>query len=253
MSNLKISQISFSYSDKTILKNLSLQLNKGEITCLIGESGSGKTTLLRIISGLDRQDSGIISYGNETIADDKIFTETHLRNIGLVVQERALFPHLNIIENICFGLNSSKREKIKRGRELMDKFNILKYESFFPHQISSGEQQRVALARALAPSPRVILMDEPFSSLDRALKFALRNETKEILKNENITALLVSHDFNDALEVADKLAIIHEGSIIQVGEPRSVVLNPINKYIKKQFVCETGDILYWKSVINGEK
>ena len=213
MSNLKISQISFSYSDKTILKNLSLQLNKGEITCLIGESGSGKTTLLRIISGLDRQDSGIISYGNETIADDKIFTETHLRNIGLVVQERALFPHLNIIENICFGLNSSKREKIKRGRELMDKFNILKYESFFPHQISSGEQQRVAIARAIAPKPKILLMDEPYGSLDKELREELRLETKKILKENKITCMIVTHDIGDAEALSDRIMKIENGKI----------------------------------------
>tara|TARA_A100001234_G_scaffold117867_2_gene103401 strand:- start:1541 stop:2308 length:768 start_codon:yes stop_codon:yes gene_type:complete len=250
MSNLIASDILYSYSNGPVLNSLSIELIDGEITCLIGESGAGKTTLLRIIAGLEKQISGEIRIGNQVISNDDIFIDPHKRQVGLVVQERALFPHLKIIDNICFGLDDTKINKKSRAKYLMEIFKIEKYENSYPHEISSGEQQRVSLARALAPSPKILLMDEPFSSIDRALKFSLRQDTKKILKDEEITTLMVSHDFNDALEVADKLAIIDEGKIVQIGQPRDVVLNPINNQIKKQFLCETGDLIYWQSKID---
>ena len=250
LNKLILNNIEHSYGNSPILDKLCLELIGGEITCLIGESGAGKTTLLRIIAGLEKQSGGEIILGDRVISDHMSFIDTNKREIGLVVQERALFPHLKVIDNICFGLKGKKSYKIERAEYLMDIFRIINYRDSYPHEISSGEQQRVSLARALAPSPKILLMDEPFSSIDRALKFSLRKDTKEILKDEKITSLIVSHDFNDALEVADKLAIIDKGKIAQIGEPRSVVLNPINNQIKKQFLCETGDMLYWKSKID---
>lgn len=252
MNKLKLDRITHSYSGKKILDNLSLEILEGEIVCLIGESGTGKTTLLRIIAGLERQEGGSVLLNNEIISNQSSHLETHKRNIGLVLQERALFPHLNVLENIIFGMDGTKEEKINRCDELLSLFKILKYKNSFPHSLSGGEQQRVALARALAPNPKIILMDEPFNGLDRALKFSLRIDTKKILKQNNTTALIVSHDFNDGLTCADKLAIVSEGRITQIGKPKDVVLNPLNKDIKKQFICETGDMLYWKSVIESE-
>ena len=252
MYKLKLNKISHSYSKKNILNNLNLEIASGEIVCLIGESGTGKTTLLRVIAGLEKQSDGEIYLDNEIISDNNINLETHNRNIGLVPQERALFPHLNVFENITFGMKGSKKEKIERCNELLNLFKIIKYKESYPHSISGGEQQRVALARALAPNPKIILMDEPFNGIDRALKFSLRIDTKEILKKNKTTALIVSHDFNDGLTCADKLAVLSEGKISQIGEPKDVVLNPLNREIKKQFVCETGDMLYWKSIIESE-
>ena len=252
MSKLKLDNLTFSYSKNKILNQLNLEICNSEIVCLIGESGTGKTTLLRIIAGLEVQDHGTILLDDEIISNDSYNLETHNRNIGLVLQERALFPHLNVFENVTFGMRSSTKTKNLRCDELLDLFKISKHKSTYPHSLSGGEQQRVALARALAPNPKIILMDEPFNGLDRALKFSLRIDTKEILKKNNTTALIVSHDYNDGLACADKLAVINDGQIIQIGKPKDVVLNPLNKDIKKQFVCETGDMIYWKYVIESE-
>jgi iron(III) transport system ATP-binding protein len=253
MNRLKLDHITYSYSKNKILDNLNLEIPNGEIVCLIGESGTGKTTLLRIIAGLEVQDQGAIFLDNEIISNESYNLETHRRNIGLVLQERALFPHLNVLENVTFGMKITAKEKNLRCDELLDLFKISKYKNSYPHSLSGGEQQRVALARALAPNPKIILMDEPFNGLDRALKFSLRIDTKEILKKNETTALIVSHDYNDGLACADKLAVISNGQITQIGEPKDVVLNPLNKEIKKQFVCETGDMIYWKSVIESQK
>ena len=252
MSSLVLNKISHSYSGKIVLDNLDLTLSQGEILCLIGESGVGKTTLLRIIAGLEKQDSGSVLLNENVVADDSLFLDANKRNIGLVLQERALFPHLNVKENVLFGMNGNAKEKINRCDELLELFKITKYKNSFPHSLSGGEQQRVALARALAPNPEIILMDEPFNALDRALKFSIRIDAKQILKQNNTTTLIVSHDYNDALACADKLAIMSQGEIIQIGDPKEVVLNPISKDIKKQFVCETGDMLYWKSIIESQ-
>ena len=253
MNRLKLDQITYSYSKNKIINGLNLEIIEGEIVCLIGESGTGKTTLLRIIAGLEIQDKGSVLLDGKVISNNDYNLETHKRNIGLVLQERALFPHLDVFKNVTFGMRASLKEKNNRCDELLSLFKITKYKNSYPHSLSGGEQQRVALARALAPNPKIILMDEPFNGLDRALKFSLRVDTKEILKKNNTTALIVSHDFNDALVCADKLAVISNGVISQIGKPKQVVLNPKNKEIKKQFICETGDMIYWKSVIESEK
>ena len=169
MSNLIASDILYSYSNGPVLNSLSIELIDGEITCLIGESGAGKTTLLRIIAGLEKQISGEIRIGNQVISNDDIFIDPHKRQVGLVVQERALFPHLKIIDNICFGLHDTKINKKSRAKYLM---KSLKLKSMKIHTLMKSlvVSSKVSLARALAPSPKILLMDEPFSSIDRALK-----------------------------------------------------------------------------------
>jgi len=213
---LSVSNVKHTYDNNDfILKGVDLTVKEGEIVSLLGPSGSGKTTLLRLIAGLEKLKFGSINIKGTEVANVRSFIPTHKRNVGLVVQERVLFPHITVLKNIIFGIKANKNEKITRGMEILKLFKIDKYANNYPSKLSSGEQQRVAIARAIAPNPRILLMDEPFGNLDETLRIELRLETKKIIKENNITSIIVTHDIEDAKTISDKIIKIENGKIIE--------------------------------------
>ena len=237
---LKVSGVS-----KFTLKNLELELEKGEILTLLGPSGSGKTTLLKLIAGLEKPDSGEICIDENVVCSDREFTLPEKRKIGMVFQNHGLFPHLTVEKNICFGLHHLKQAEIRsRLDQMVEMTKLGDYLKRYPHQLSGGEQQRVALARAMITKPSLILFDEPFSNLDEHLRESLRKEMKEILKSNGETAIFVAHDQKDALSISDRIALLNEGQIEQIGTPKEIYKNPINKYVAQFF----GKVNYIKAI-----
>jgi iron(III) transport system ATP-binding protein len=208
------------------LNGADLDLRPGQVTALLGPSGSGKSTLLRAIAGLEQLDSGDIRFGDTVWSEPGTHLPPEQRKVGLVFQDYALFPHMNALDNVAFGLTGSDRKAramVQLGAaELGDKARK------FPHELSGGEQQRVALARALAPKPQVMLLDEPFSGLDRRLRSAVRARTVAALKRAGAAALVVTHDAEEALDVADTLALMLDGVIVQTGTPEDVWFKPVS-------------------------
>ena len=210
---LEINDLSFSYmKNELILNKVSLSINKGEFVSVLGISGSGKTTLLRLIAGLDKQNSGSIILENKVIADKNSTLAPEKRNIGLVVQDKALFPHLTVKKNIIFGIRKLKNKE-NLAMEMMKLFKIDHHMAKYPHELSGGEQQRVALARALVPKPQLLLLDEPFDGLDKALKADLHNEVKKIVKLKGMTVVMVTHDHDEATLLSDRIFSIKDGNI----------------------------------------
>jgi len=213
---LTLDNVSIAYGAKTIVKEVSINLSKGEIGCLLGPSGCGKSTLLRAIAGFEPVITGSIQLTEQTLSDTKNTTAPELRNIGMVFQDISLFPHLSIEQNVAFGIKNQPKQQIAaRVKQLLALIELSEYAKHYPHQISGGQQQRVALARALAPKPELILLDEPFSGLDAKLRESLVPQVKAILKKEQVSALMVSHDQAEAFAVADKIAIMNNGKIHQ--------------------------------------
>jgi iron(III) transport system ATP-binding protein len=214
----------------------SLAVEKNEILALVGESGSGKTTLLRLAAGLELPDEGKILIGGQVVSDPDSVLAPERRGVGMVFQDGALFPHLDATRNLIYGLkNLTKTEQAKRVTFLLAMVGLGGKENRFPHELSGGECQRLALARALAPQPEIILFDEPFSNLDPSLRRGLREEVRSILKKLNATAVLVTHDAEDALAVADRIAILRNGKLEQVGSPAAVYRTPANGYCARLF------------------
>ena len=198
MEKLSIQNLSFFYNDKTVIKNFNLSLNKGDICGLMGSSGSGKTTLLRLIAGLETPDEGTISMENQVIYNDKIFVPPQKRGIGFVFQDYGLFPHLTVEKNITYGLHKKpKEERLYILQEMLELIGMCDYRKRYPYQLSGGQQQRVALARALAPGPGLLLLDEPFSNLDKETKHKIRHQVRGILKSTKTTCILSTHDIKD--------------------------------------------------------
>lgn len=218
--------------DVWAVKDLSLQVPKGELLALVGESGSGKTTLLRMIAGFEVPDGGTIFLNGREVFGPAANLQPEKRRIGMVFQDYALFPHLRVRDNILFGLKKEKKT-VKEARllELLELVGLQTQVHKYPHELSGGQQQRVALARALAPQPDILLLDEPFSNLDEVLKEQMRRDMRQIIKNANITAIFVTHDTRDALTTADRIIILKEGSMHQAGTPQEVYENPVNSYV----------------------
>ncbi|MBL4704388.1 MAG: ABC transporter ATP-binding protein [Flavobacteriales bacterium] len=209
-------------------------MKKGETFALLGESGSGKSTLLRIICGLEIPDAGELTIGGSTFNAPGTFVKPEKRNIGLVFQDNALFPHLNVFKNIAFGV-SRKSNKKEIVEELISTTKLSGLENRMPHELSGGQQQRVAIARALAIQPSLLLLDEPFSTLDHSLKNEIRDEVKQIIKDAGISCIIVTHHIDDATSMADRIAILQQGKLIQLATPKEIYDRPVNEYVAKLF------------------
>ena len=211
---LSLSNIKHSYNGNDfILKNINLDVFEGEIVAILGSSGCGKSTLLRLITGLEKLNHGEIEIFGKAVANKEFSIPPNHRNVGLVLQEKVLFPHLSVLENVKFGIKGKKNFRTKKALDLLNLFRVNQYVNSYPNNISGGEQQRVAIARAIAPDPQILLMDEPFASLDEDLRMDLRHETKKILNNNNITCILVTHDIEDANSMADRIIKLKDGQI----------------------------------------
>ncbi|MGH1368859.1 MAG: ABC transporter ATP-binding protein [Maritimibacter sp.] len=226
---LEIDHITRRFGGRPVVCDVSLTVEPGQVTCLLGPSGCGKSTTLRIIAGVERADEGRILIDGEVVAGDGVFVPPEQRKTGLMFQDFALFPHLSVSDNVAFGLTGTRTEKRLRVRELLEKVGLERYLDSFPHELSGGEQQRVALARALAPRPKIMLMDEPFSGLDNRLRDGIRDETLAILKDEGTAVLLVTHEPEEAMRMADEIALMRAGRVVQRGAPYNVYNAPVDR------------------------
>ena len=227
---LELSSISKSFAGTRVLENLNLTVAAGSRTAIVGPSGSGKTTLLRILAGFETPDSGRIVMQGRTLFAQGTFIPAHLRGVGYVPQEGALFPHLNVADNIAWGLDGSRQEKYQQVAALMERVSLdRQLANHWPHEISGGQQQRVALARALAQRPALMLLDEPFSALDTGLRAATRKATADLLAQAGGASILGTHDQNEALSFASQVAVMRQGRFAQVGTPYEVYSRPVDE------------------------
>jgi iron(III) transport system ATP-binding protein len=235
---IRLDSISKSFGATQAVRDVTLAVERGELMAVLGPSGCGKTTLLRLIAGFEDPDAGTVHVGDETVAGPGGLVPPEKRRVGMVFQDYALFPHLTVEANIAFGLSRrSREERASLTRRTLELVGLQHKTGRHPHELSGGERQRVALARALAPEPEVVLLDEPFSSLDATLRADLRREVELILRDAEATALLVTHDQEEALSLADRLAVMREGRIVQVGAPEEVYGRPASRWAA-QFVGE---------------
>ncbi len=228
MSSITIESLGKRFGDTAVLHGASLQIPQGAIVGLLGPSGCGKTTLLRMIAGFDKPDEGTISFDSTVIASAQKWIPPEKRGIGYVPQEGTLFPHLNVAGNIRYGLPRSlgRQEADRRIQHVLDLVGLPSLGNRYPQELSGGQQQRVALARALAPSPRLMLLDEPFNALDLDLRRGMCEEVAQVLRKTNTTTILVTHDPGEAFAVSDKLAVMQEGVIMQCASPQEVYWQP---------------------------
>jgi iron(III) transport system ATP-binding protein len=229
---LELQGISYAYKNQPVVRNLSLRLKQGDIGCLLGPSGCGKTTVLRTIAGFENVAGGSIVLAGETVSRAGYTLPPEKRRVGMVFQDHALFPHLSVARNIAFGLKDwGKAEREERVETLLKMVGLPNTGSKYPHELSGGQQQRVALARALAPCPSLLLLDEPFSSLDVDLRERIGQEVREILKAQGTTALLVTHDQFEAFAIADEIGVMNEGEIQQWDSAYNLYHRPANRFV----------------------
>ena len=226
---LEIKGITRRFNGRAVVDDVSLTVEPGQVTCLLGPSGCGKSTTLRIIAGVEMQEQGEIYVDGTLICDTIDRVPPEERSIGLMFQDFALFPHLSVADNVAFGLKGSKAEKRARVGQLLRRVDLERYIDDYPHQLSGGEQQRVALVRAIAPRPAVMLMDEPFSGLDDRLRDGVRDETLALLKEEGTAVLLVTHEPAEAMRMADEIALMRDGRIVQRGAPYNIYNAPVDR------------------------
>ena len=230
---LELKQLNKSF-DKPVLKDVNLEIEKGEIISILGKSGSGKSTLLNVIAGFETANSGSLRVNDQIIFDKRNNMEAQDRNIGFVFQNYALFPHLNVEKNLLFGVKNKKNKKTI-VKELLEMIDLQGYEKKYPHELSGGEQQRVSLARVLATGPDVILLDEPFSSVDTLLKAQIEKDLLTLIKKNNKTAIFVTHDPKEAMAISDKIAFLENGEIIQYDTPQNIYHQPKSKSLASFF------------------
>lgn len=245
---LRLEGISHRYDDLVAVENLNLSIAPGEVTCLLGPSGCGKTTVLRIAAGLEPLQDGRIFIGGQCIADGEHETPPEARGVGLVFQDYALFPHLSVLDNVMFGLkgNTPAEDRRIRAFDALEKVKMTESAEAFPHTLSGGQQQRVALARALAPQPKVILLDEPYSGLDARLRDRVRDEVLHVLKESKAATLMVTHDSEEAMFMADSIAVMQRGSIVQSGAPAELYCQPVSAFVAAFF----GEVNKIDAVVN---
>jgi iron(III) transport system ATP-binding protein len=243
--SVEVSRISRTFGLTRAVDDVTLEVQTGEIFGVLGPSGCGKTTLLRLIAGFERPETGTVTVGGALVAGDGKWVSPERRRIGMVFQDYALFPHLTVERNVGFGVPRGAHADSQRALELV---GLQHKADRHPHELSGGERQRVALARALAPGPEVVLLDEPFSNLDATLRADLRREVELILRDAGTSAILVTHDQEEALSVADRLALMRDGRIVQVGAPEDVYAQPSERWAA-QFV---GEVNVLPGVLRGD-
>ena len=229
---LELTGVSHAYDQRQVLNHLSFRVEKGVIVCLLGASGCGKTTVLRCIAGFEPVAAGEILLSGHVMSRTGLTIPPETRRIGMVFQDYALFPHLTVARNIAFGLHDlTEGERAARVAELLATVGLDPVRNRYPHELSGGQQQRVALARALAPHPDLLLLDEPFSNLDVEMRERLSLEVRDILKQQNTTAVLVTHDQHEAFNIADEIGIMSSGSIEQWGTPYTLYHEPVSRFV----------------------
>ena len=233
---LNLQSVGIVLDSKVILDDVNLKIDTGEIVSLMGSSASGKTSLIRSIAGFHNITSGMIQIDGQIVDDSISRSDVAMRNVGVIFQDLALFPHLTVRENICFGLNNiDSAQQQNRAKKLEDLLSIENITDRYPNQISGGQQQRVAIARAIAPKPNLLLLDEPFSALDYELKDNLMNDIMKLIKSENITAILITHSAEEAFKMSDKIAFISNNTITQFANPYDIYHRPASKEIANFF------------------
>ncbi|WP_462176385.1 ABC transporter ATP-binding protein [Pseudoalteromonas gelatinilytica] len=232
MSHLIIKDLAYQYNATQVLRDLNLNVEQDEIVCLLGASGCGKTTTLKAIAGILQPEQGYMSIDSKVVNDSGLFVAPEKRNIGMMFQDYALFPHLTVSDNIAFGLsNTSKAQKRERVDEMLSLVKLDGCAQRYPHQLSGGQQQRVAIARALAYKPSLLLLDEPFSNIDTQVRFELIADIRRIIKAQQVSAVFVTHSKEEAFAFADTLAVMHGGKIAQQGSPEQLFSQPNSKVV----------------------
>jgi len=248
---VEMSGVSRTFGSVAAVADVSMSVGAGEIICLVGHSGCGKSTLLRMIAGVEPADAGRIALAGHEVSGPSVFVEPERRNVGFVFQDYALFPHLSVRQNVLFGLKRRPAEEARRvAGEVIERVGIAHLADRYPHMLSGGEQQRVALARALAPRPDILLMDEPFSNLDRGLREAVRDRTLSLLRSFGTTVIMVTHDPEEALSAGDRVVLMREGRVVQIGSGYDLYDRPESAYAAEFFcaynkvpgVCRDGAI-----------
>jgi len=237
MTGLTMNRIRHSFGSTNVINDVSLMADAGKLTCLLGPSGCGKTTLLRLAAGLETIQHGTVTLKNDVVADGNtgLCLPPEKRNIGIMFQDYALFPHLNVFDNIAFGIASLTQERRQWIEGALLRLGIAEHRNSFPHVLSGGQQQRVALLRALAPEPQILLLDEPFSGLDVTRRAQIREETLTFLKDCGVAVLMVTHDPDEAMFMADHIVIMNNGIVVQSGTPVQIYFHPANAFVAQLF------------------
>jgi iron(III) transport system ATP-binding protein len=241
---LDLLDVSHAYGDLTAVDHVSLHVNEGEVICLLGPSGCGKSTILRLAAGLEALQQGRVAMQDRMVADGALGQSLppELRGVGLVFQDFALFPHLTVARNVAFGLGRMEASaRAVRIAEVLDQVDMAEYAGAYPHALSGGQQQRIALARALAPQPAILLLDEPFSGLDARLREQIRDDTLHVLKRSRTATLMVTHDPEEAMFMADRIYLMQSGRVVQSGSPDAIYHRPVNPFVARFFTA-TNDL-----------